>query len=67
VVHTHPNSLSPEPAGNDLYIADKYGVPVFTITNRGTFVYDPTKKKTWKVLDGLAWLESRNGSSIVNH
>jgi hypothetical protein len=62
VVHTHPNGFSPEPAGNDLDIADKYRVPVFTITNRGMFVYDPVSKKIWKVLDGLAWLEPPNGS-----
>jgi hypothetical protein len=57
VVHTHPNSASPEPQRNDLEIADKYRVPVFTITNRGMFVYDPATKKTTKVFGGLAWLE----------
>jgi len=62
VVHTHPNGFSPEPAGNDLDVADKYRVPVVTITSRGMFVNDPAKKKTWKALDGLAWLEAPNGS-----
>jgi hypothetical protein len=62
VVHTHPNGFSSEPSGIDLDIADKHRVPVFTITSRGMFVYDPANKKTWKVLDGLAWLERPNGS-----
>jgi len=62
VVHTHPNGFSPEPAGKDLDISDKYRIPIFTITSRGMFVYDPTNRKTSKVLDGLAWLEPPNGS-----
>jgi len=62
VVHTHPNGFSSEPSGIDLDIADKHRVPVFTITSRGMWVYDPANKKTWKVLDGLAWLEPPNGS-----
>jgi hypothetical protein len=62
VVRTNPNGLNPEPLGKDLDIADKYRVPVFTITNRGMFVYDPLNKKTWKVLGGLACLEPPNGS-----
>ena len=57
VVHTHPNSASPEPQGNDLQIADRFQVPIFTITNRGMFVYDPVSKKIRKVIDGLAWLQ----------
>jgi len=63
IVHTHPNSASPEPQRNDLEIADKYRVPVFTITNRGMFVYDPVSKRTTKVLGGRAWLESPNEKS----
>ena len=57
VVHTHPNGYTREPAGNDLDIADKYRVPVFTITNRGMFVYDPESRKVIKVEDGLDWLD----------
>jgi hypothetical protein len=62
VVHTHPNGLSPEPSRDDLDIADRRQIPVFTITSHGMFVYDPTNKKISKVLDGLAWLEPPNGS-----
>jgi hypothetical protein len=60
IVHTHPNNASPEPQRNDLQIADKFGVPVFTITNRGMFVYDPVSKKTRKVLSDLTWLQPSN-------
>jgi len=56
VVHTHPNNSSPEPQRNDLQIADTFHVPIFTITNRGMFVYDPSKKKTSKISSGLTWL-----------
>jgi hypothetical protein len=66
VVHTHPNSASPEPQRNDLQIADRFGVPIFTITNRGMFVYDPGTRMTTKVAPGLVWLgpsrRSDNGS-----
>jgi len=57
IVHTHPNSASPEPQRNDLQIADRFQVPIFTITNRGMFVYDPANKKTTKVIETLAWLK----------
>ena len=58
VVHTHPNDVDPRPAGADLRLAERFGVPVFTITRRGMFVYDPDTKKTSMVQDGLDWLES---------
>ena len=58
VVHTHPNGVDPKPAGHDLRLADRFGVPVFTITQRGMYVYDPELKKTSMVQDGLDWLDS---------
>ena len=58
VVHTHPNGVDPKPAGEDLRLADRFGVPVFTITKRGMYVYDPDTRKTSMVQDGLDWLES---------
>lgn len=57
IVHTHPNGSSSFPEGDDLETADKYKVPVFTITSRGMYVYDPLTRKTSKVFDGLSWLE----------
>lgn len=57
IVHTHPNNRSPEPEGNDKHVAEKYGVPIFTITNRGLYVYDPRTNRTSKVRDSLDWLK----------
>jgi hypothetical protein len=58
VVHTHPNGVDPKPAGEDLRLADRFGVPVFTITQRGMYVYDPESRKISMVQAGLDWLES---------
>ncbi|MEW6207664.1 MAG: hypothetical protein AB1631_04805 [Acidobacteriota bacterium] len=65
VVHTHPNSSNPQPAGEDIRIADRFGIPVCTITNRGMFVYDPAARKTVKLHDGLNWLNPSRPNSIV--
>ena len=62
VVHTHPNGVDPKPAGDDLRLADRFGVPVFTITQRGMYVYDPDTKKVSLVKAGLEWLESAKWS-----
>ena len=56
IVHTHPNNCDPRPSKQDRRIADKYGVPNFTITLSGMYVYDPATKTTSKVLNGLDWL-----------
>ena len=58
VVHTHPNRTDAKPLREDLRLADRFGIPVFTITLRGMYVYDPYTKKTSRVQDGLDWLES---------
>lgn len=57
VVHTHPNGVDPKPAGRDLQFADTFGVPVFTITQRGMYVYDPDTRKTSMLQDRLDWLD----------
>ena len=58
IVHTHPNDRDRKPHDADKQIADKLGVPIFTITDRGMYMYDPKIKETIKVKDGLAWLDS---------
>jgi hypothetical protein len=58
VVHTHPNDVDPRPVGADLRLADRFRVPIFTITRRGMYVYDPDTRKTSMVQDGLNWLDS---------
>jgi hypothetical protein len=62
VVHTHPNGVDPKPAGDDLRLADRFGVPVFTITQRGMYVYDPESRRISMVQAGLDWLESAKWS-----
>jgi hypothetical protein len=57
IVHTHPNDVNPEPNGNDCQVADRLGVPVFTLTSRGMFMYDPRSKKTTRVKESLDWLD----------
>jgi hypothetical protein len=58
VVHTHPNDVDPRPVGADLRFGDRFRVPVFTITRRGMYVYDPDTRKTSIVQEGLNWLDS---------
>ena len=65
IVHTHPNDSSSHPSSTDQQVADRYGVPVFTITVRGMYVYDPAAKKISKVMDGLDWLDPSKWSQEV--
>jgi hypothetical protein len=57
IVHTHPNTSDPKPQDEDIEIADKHQVPVFTITSRGMYVYDPGTRKLSKVMSDLDWLD----------
>ena len=63
IVHTHPNGTDPRPQGEDIKVADKYGVPIFTITSRGMFVYDPGTKSTSLVKRDLDWLDPSKWTS----
>ncbi|MEK6408185.1 MAG: hypothetical protein AABN34_14585 [Acidobacteriota bacterium] len=64
IVHTHPNASDPKPHDLDLAVADKYRVPIFTITSRGMYAYDPHTKKISKVLDNLDWLDASKFSVV---
>ena len=57
ILHTHPNSSPPKPQDDDIKVADKYGVPIFTLTIRGVFVYDPMTQKITKLIDGFTWTQ----------
>jgi hypothetical protein len=57
IVHTHPTSIDPRPSAEDQEISDKLRVPVFTITSRGMFMYNPKTRKTTKIMDGMDWLD----------
>jgi hypothetical protein len=58
VVHTHPNTANPRPQGEDKHVADRFGIPVYTITSRGMYMYDPATKRTSLVQDGLDWMKT---------
>lgn len=66
IIHTHPNSCDPRPSEQDRRVADKYGVPIFTLTISGMYMYDPLTRKTHKVLNGLDWLDPTNLSRWAN-
>ena len=57
VVHTHPNNRDPEPNGEDIALADRFGVPVLTITSKGMYMYDPMTKQITRVHKSLDWLD----------
>jgi hypothetical protein len=65
VVHTHPNASDPKPRDEDLFLADHHDVPVFTITSRGMYVYEPGTKKVRRVLEGLDWLDASKFSNVT--
>jgi hypothetical protein len=57
VVHTHPNCDDFRPSPQDVQVSKRLNIPVFTITSRGMYVYDPEKKKIRRVQPGLDWLD----------
>jgi len=63
VVHTHANADKPTPSELDLKVADRFRVPVFTLTRRGMYVYDPETRKISIVQNGLDWLRSSKWNS----
>jgi hypothetical protein len=64
IVHTHPNNSDPKPHDEDLLVADRFQVPIFTITNRGMYVYDPLTRKIRLVLNNLDWLNASKYFSV---
>ena len=68
VIHTHPNNRAPEPQPQDIQVARKFDVPMFTITRRGMYMYDPVTDRISKVKSGIDWLDSsswRRGSNLA--
>jgi hypothetical protein len=57
ILHTHPTSVGPQPSRPDRQLADKLSVPIFTLTVRGMYLYDPHTKKVTQIKRGLDWLE----------
>jgi hypothetical protein len=60
IAHTHPNDFDPEPSGPDKYLADRFGVPILTLTDNGMFMYDPATRVVSKIKERLEWLKSSN-------
>ena len=58
VVHTHPNSNSPRPSPADIEIAERFHVPMFTLTIKGMFLYDPATKVISMVQPGIDWMDA---------
>jgi hypothetical protein len=58
VFHTHPNNRDPKPAGADLSIAHKFDVPIFTLSRRGMFMYDPVTDHITRVKARIDWLDA---------
>ena len=58
IVHTHQNGLDPKPSAADIRVADKYCVPIFTITSWGMYMYDPKTKKITLIQHNLDWLRA---------
>jgi hypothetical protein len=59
IFHTHPDSVLPQPSRDDRRLADRTGIPVFTLSSRGLFVYDPATGRISKLEGRLDWLEER--------
>jgi hypothetical protein len=57
ILHTHPNSVDPQPSRPDRQLANKLGVSIFTLTVRGMYLYDPRTRKVTQIKRGLDWLE----------
>lgn len=58
VVHTHPNNRDPKPQPQDILVARRFDVPIFTLTRRGMYLYDPATDRITKVKSGTDWLDS---------
>jgi hypothetical protein len=58
LVHTHPTNLDPKPSTEDMRVGDRFGVPIFTITRWGMFMYDPNTRRVTKIHHNLDWLDA---------
>jgi hypothetical protein len=59
VIHTHPNDCPAKPQPDDIALAHRHKIFMFTLTDRGMFVYNPATRQTTKVVDGLQWLNPK--------
>src|SRR5262245_9547047 len=66
IFHTHPNNRDPQPHPQDIQIARRFDVPVFTLTSRGMYRYDPVTDRIARIKRGTEWLESSSWSTNSN-
>ncbi|HYP27468.1 MAG TPA: hypothetical protein VE262_12190 [Blastocatellia bacterium] len=64
IAHTHPNNNDPRPSGQDLDLSNRFRIPIFTLTNRGMYMYDPLTRKITLVHQGLDWLNPSKWASV---
>ena len=64
IVHTHPNNHDPRPSGQDLDLSNRFQIPIFTLTNRGMYMYDPLTRRITLVHQGLDWLNPLKWASV---
>jgi hypothetical protein len=62
IFHTHPNFTGSEPSPQDRLNSDLLGIPNFTLTDRGVWIYDPHTQRTSRVMYRLSWLDPKNWS-----
>jgi hypothetical protein len=64
IFHTHPNNRDPKPVKQDIQVSRRFDVPIFTLTRRGMFMYDPATDRITKIKSGIDWLDSSNWSQV---
>jgi hypothetical protein len=57
IFHTHPNNRDPQPVDQDILVARRFDIPIFTITRRGMYMYDPATDRITKLKSGVDWLD----------
>jgi hypothetical protein len=55
IFHVHPNNAAPQPSRQDISVANKDDLLMFTETSRGLWEYDPSSKKTSETTSGINW------------
>jgi hypothetical protein len=58
LVHTHPTNLDPKPSTEDMRVGDRFGVPIFTISRWGMFMYYPNTRRVTEIQHNLDWLDA---------
>jgi hypothetical protein len=57
IFHVHPDIGDPKPSQNDINIANKYHLDIYTLTSQGLFMYDYADKAVMKLRSGLDWMK----------